>query len=166
MIEPTSLKPTRRSSPREKCFSISFCSVGVSEMPGGSLNWIRTTSGSVGCVVTWTPASYPSILRRCRLTAAGSTRRSATLTPAAVSPVITARLIIRHAGDESRLATTREPFLSAVPSAVASRIAVSGVRSTSTRPDTPHWSKSRDDARDSQIRLSWISAPDSISLYG
>jgi hypothetical protein len=88
------------------------------------------------------------------------------LTPAAVSPVIVARLIIRHAADESRLATTREPFFSAVPSAVARRIAISGVRSTLTRPDTPHWSKSRDETRDSQIRLSWMTEPDSTSLYG
>ena len=46
--------------------------------------------------------------------------------PAAFRPEIIARLIIRQPGAESRLATTRAPRLSAVPSAVASRAAVSG----------------------------------------
>jgi hypothetical protein len=68
--------------------------------------------------------------------------------------VIIARLIIRQAAGPSRLATTRAPRLSAVPSAVAKRTAVSGVRSTFTSPDTPSFPNRRDEARDSQIMLS------------
>ena len=77
-----------------------------------------------------------------------------------------ARLIIRQAGADSRLATTRAPRLSAVPSAAASRTATSGVRSTFTSPATPSRPNRREEARDSQIRLSWICAPVSTSLYG
>src|SRR5438046_6785374 len=50
--------------------------------------------------------------------------------PEDVRPVIIARLIIRHAGADSRLAATRAPRLSAVPRAAAMRTATSGVRST------------------------------------
>ena len=53
-----------------------------------------------------TAAANACVLRTCRLTAGGETRRSATSTPAAFSPEIIARLIIRHPGAESRLATT------------------------------------------------------------
>jgi hypothetical protein len=81
-----------------------------------------------------------------------------------VKPEIIARLIIRHAGADSRLATMRAPRFNAVPSAAAMRTATSGVRSTLTRPETPSRSNSRGDARDSQIRLSMIRAPDSTSL--
>src|SRR5437660_2398720 len=98
--------------------------------------------------------------------AAGSTRRSATFTPVELTPEIIARLIIRQADGDSRLATTRAPRFRAVPSAAARRTATSGVRSTLTRPATPSFPNSLEDARDSQIRLSWICAPDSTSLYG
>jgi hypothetical protein len=47
----------RRSSPRVKFFSISFCSPDVSWMPGGSKNRIWTTSGSAWLDPTWKPAS-------------------------------------------------------------------------------------------------------------
>ena len=80
--------------------------------------------------------------------------------------MIIARLIVRQARGDSRLATTRAPRLSAVPSAAASRTAVSGVRSTLISPETPSLPNSAEVARDSQIRLSWICAPDSTSLYG
>jgi len=83
-----------------------------------------------------------------------------------VNPVIIARLIIRHAGADSRLATTLASRFRAVPSAAAMRTATSGVRSTFTRPATPSRPKSRVDARDSQIRLSVMCEPDSTSLYG
>ena len=65
-----------------------------------------------------------------------------------------ARLIIWYAGALSRLATTRAPRLSAVPSAAPSRSATSGVRSTLTRPSTPSLPKTRVVPRDSQITLS------------
>ena len=77
-----------------------------------------------------------------------------------------ARLIIRYAGALSRLATTRAPRFSAVPSAAPRRTATSGVRSTLTSPTTPSCAKTRVVPRDSQIRLSWICAPYSTSLYG
>ena len=80
--------------------------------------------------------------------------------------MIIARLIIRHAGDDSRLATTRASRFKAVPSAAAMRTATSGVRSTLTRPATPSRPNSLVDARDSQITLSWMWEPDSTSLYG
>ena len=82
------------------------------------------------------------------------TRRSATSTPVEETPEIIARLIIRHAGVPSRLATTRASRFSAVPNAAASRSAVSGVRSTLTIPETPSLPKTRVVPRDSQIRLS------------
>ena len=47
---------------------------------------------------------------------------------------MSARWIMRQASADARLATTRSPRRSAVPSAAASRTAVSGVRSTFTRP--------------------------------
>ena len=93
-------------------------------------------------------------------------RRSATWTPVELRPEIIARLIIRQAAGASRLATTREPRLSAVPRAAASWTALSGVRSTFTSPETPSLPKRCDEPRDSQIRLSWICEPVSTSLYG
>src|SRR5439155_1252905 len=107
--DPTAPNATRRSSPRVKFFSTSFCSALVIWMPGGSKKRICTTSGSAWLVPTWTPASYPSVFRRCRATAAGSTRRSPTSSPADVNPEINARFVIRQAGGDSRLATTRAP---------------------------------------------------------
>ena len=80
--------------------------------------------------------------------------------------MISARFTIRHAADASRLVTTREPRLSALPSAVPRRSATSGVRSTLISPCTPSRPKMREPPRDSQIRLEWICAPDSTSLYG
>ena len=80
--------------------------------------------------------------------------------------MIIARLIVRHARGASRLATTLAPRFSAVPSAAASRTAASGVRSTSIRPVTPSLPNSAEVARVSQIRLSWMWAPDSTSLCG
>ena len=133
-MPPTSLAATRRNSPRVKCFSTSFCSAALISTPGGSKNWIRITSGSFGLIPTWKPASCASDFTRWRATAAGLTRRSATLTPVDEIPEIIARLIIRHARSPSRLATTRAPRLSAVPSAAASLTAMSGVRSTLTMP--------------------------------
>jgi hypothetical protein len=56
-MRPMSAKPTRRSSPRVKFFSISFCNDGESGMPGCSKNRICTTSGSVWLMPTWKPAS-------------------------------------------------------------------------------------------------------------
>jgi hypothetical protein len=56
-MRPMSLKPTRRSSPREKFFSISFCSDVDSWIPGCSKKRIWTTSGSTWLVPTWKPAS-------------------------------------------------------------------------------------------------------------
>ena len=44
---------------------------------------------------------------------------------------------MRQAAGDSRLATTRAPLFSAVPSAAARRTATSGVRSTFTSPETP-----------------------------
>src|SRR5438874_2036189 len=76
----------------------------------------------------WKPASKPSLFSRWRLTEAGSTRRSATSTPVELRPEIIARLTIRQAAGDSRLATTRAPRFSAVPRAAARRTAVSGVR--------------------------------------
>ena len=134
---PTSLAATRRISPRVKCFSTSFCIAAVISMPGASKNWMRTASGSFGLTPTWKPAAKPSDFTRWRATAAGMTRRSATSTPVDATPLIIARLIIRHAGVPSRDATTRSPRFSAVPSAAASWTATSGVRSTLTRPETP-----------------------------
>ena len=93
-------------------------------------------------------------------------RRSAISTPVELRPAIIARSIIRHDADASRLATTRAPRGSAVPKATASLVATSGVRSTLTSPETLSRSNSREDARDSQIRLSKICAPLSTSLYG
>src|SRR6266513_1819887 len=58
---------------------------------------------------TWKPASKLSVFSKWRLTAAGSTRRSATSTPVELSPAIIARLIIRQPGGASRLQTTRSP---------------------------------------------------------
>jgi hypothetical protein len=135
-------------------------------MPGGSKKRIWTSSGSVALVPTWNPASKLSVFRRWRATAEGRTRRSATCTPVELIPAIIARLTTRHAAGDSRLATTRAPRLSAVPRAAASRTPISGVRSTLTSPVTPPLPKSREDARDSQITLSWICVPDSTSLYG
>ena len=77
-----------------------------------------------------------------------------------------ARLIIRYADGDSRVATTVEPRFSAVPSAAPRRTATSGVTSTFTSPVTPSLPKRRVEARDSQIRLSCRCAPDSTSLYG
>ena len=149
-----------------KCFSTSFCMAALISMPGGSKNWIRITSGSVALMPTWKPASYASDLTRCRATAAGLIRRSPTCTPVEEMPEIMARLIIRHAAALSRLATTRAPRLSAVPSAAASRTATSGVRSTFTIPATPCLPKTRVVPRDSQIRLSCSVEPVSTSLNG
>ena len=115
---------------------------------------MKTASGSRWLEPTCTAAAKACVFRTCRLTAGGETRRSATSTPDAFSPEIIARLIIRQPGAESRLATTRAPRFSAVPSAVASRAAVSGVRSTLTRPETPSLPNRREDARVSQIRFS------------
>ena len=136
-MPPTSPAATRRNSPRVKCFSTSFCIAALISTPGGSKNWIRITSGSFGLTPTWKPAPCASDFTRWRATAAGLTRRSATWTPVDEIPEIIARLIIRHAAAPSRLATTRAPRFSAVPSAAASRTATSGVRSTFTIPATP-----------------------------
>ena len=75
-------------------------------------------------------------------------------TPADVSPAISARFTMRSAGADSRLATTRAPRSSAVPSAAPIRTAVSGVRSTFTSPVTPSLPNTRVVPRDSQITLS------------
>jgi hypothetical protein len=75
-------------------------------------------------------------------------------------------LIIRQAGSDSRLATIRASRLSAVPIAAATRSALSGVRSTFTRPLTPSWPKSCDDPLDSKTRFSKTWEPDSTSLKG
>src|SRR6476620_10595580 len=107
---PTSPAATRRNSPRVKCFSTSFCIAALISTPGGSKNWIRITSGSFGLTPTWNPALCASDFTRCRATAAGLTRRSATWTPVDETPEIIARLIIRHAAAPSRLATTRAPL--------------------------------------------------------
>ena len=77
-----------------------------------------------------------------------------------------ARWIIRHASEEARLATTRLPRRSAVPSASASCTAISGVRSTLTSPVAPSRPNALFVARFSQTMLSWICAPVSISLNG
>src|SRR4029450_5748171 len=63
--------------------------------------WI--VSGSDWLTPTWKPASYPWVFIRWRLTAEGSTRRSATSTPAELRAVIIARLIVRHGGGRWRL---------------------------------------------------------------
>ena len=81
-------------------------------------------------------------------------------------PEIIARLIIRQAGADSRLATTRAPRLSAVPNAAAILSAVSGVRSTLTRPMTAPWPNSCGVERASKMRFSWTCEPDSTSLKG
>ena len=88
-------------------------------MPGCSKKrtWMR--SGSLWLTPTWMPASKLWVFIMCRLTAGGSTRRSATSIPAEFRPAIIERLITRHARGASRLATTRAPRLSAVPSAAA-----------------------------------------------
>ncbi len=127
---------------------------------------MKTASGSRWLTPTWTPASKACVFNTCRLTDGGETRRSATSTPVAFRPEIMARLIIRHAGPESRLTTTRAPRVSAVPSAAASRTAVSGVRSTFTSPVMPSLPKRRVAARDSQIRFSCTCEPVSTSLKG
>ena len=165
-MPPTSAAATRRNSPRVKCFSTSFCIAALISTPGGSKNWIRITSGSFGLTPTWKPALCDSDFTRWRATAAGLTRRSATWTPVDEIPEIIARLIIRHAAAPSRLATTRAPFFSAVPSAAASRTATSGVRSTLTIPATPLLPKTRVVPRDSQMRLSCSVEPVSTSLKG
>ena len=77
-----------------------------------------------------------------------------------------ARWIMRHASGVARLATTRSPRRSAVPSAAASRTAVSGVRSTLTSPTAPSRPNGEVAARVSHTTLSWICAPVSISLNG
>ena len=59
-------------------------------------------------------------------------------------PALIARLIIREAGCASRLATMRSPRRKEVPNAIASRVAVSGVMSTLTMPETPSAEKSDD----------------------
>src|SRR5437763_360817 len=97
-MPPTSTAATVRSSPRVKCFSTSFCIAVLISIPGGSKNWIRITSGSFGLTPTWNPALCASDFTRCRATAAGLTRRSATWTPVDEMPEIIARLIILHAG--------------------------------------------------------------------
>ena len=127
---------------------------------------MRIASGSFGLIPTWKPAAKFSDFTRWRPTPAGITRRSATSTPVDERPEIIARLIIRQAGEPSREATTRAPRLSAVPNAAASRTAVSGVRSTLTRPATPSLPNTRVVPRDSQTRLSKMWEPVSTSLYG
>ena len=77
-----------------------------------------------------------------------------------------ARLTILQAAGASRLVTMRAPRFSALPRAVPRRSATSGVRSTLIRPCTPSRPKMREPPRDSQIRLEWICAPHSTSLYG
>ncbi len=100
------------------------------------------------------------------MTAAGDTRRSATETPVDVSPTISDRWMRWHALGESRLATTCAPGSSAVPSAAAKRTAVSGVRSTFTRPATPSPANRRLEARLSQTMCSCVCVPVSTSLNG
>ena len=100
------------------------------------------------------------------MTAAGEMRRSATWTPVDVRPEISARWIMRQASADARLATTRSPRRRAVPSAAASRTAVSGVRSTFTSPVAPSRPNGELAARVSQTTFSWIWAPVSISLNG
>ena len=80
-------------------------------------------------------------------------------------PESIARLIIRQAACESRLATTRAPRLSAVPSEAASRTA--GLRRQVDVDQARRRRPARRAAptpRDSQIRLSWICVPESTSL--
>jgi hypothetical protein len=110
------------------------------------------------------PASNPSVFKRCRVTALGMTRRSATWTPVALTPVMTARRMSWQAGGASRLVTIRAPRFSAVPSASPIRSAVSGVRSTLMSPAMPSRPKIVKPARDSQIRLRSTCVPDSTPL--
>ena len=148
-----------------KCFSTSFCIAAY--LDPRRLEELDPHDLGVGRADADVDAGGEALrLERCRATAAGSTRRSATSTPVEASPEIIARLIIRHAAGASRLATTRAPRLSAVPSAAARRTAISGVRSTFTSPETPCLPKSRVVPRDSQMRLSKICEPVSTSLYG
>ncbi len=112
-------------------------------------------SGSAVLGRTCTPAPRPSLFRKWRLTAAGMTWRSATSTPVDVIPETTARFSSRLAGAPSRLVTTLTPRFRAVPSAIPIRSAVSGVRSTFTRPETA----SRPKRREGEPRL-----PDQVSV--
>jgi hypothetical protein len=63
--------------------------------------------------------------------------RSMTWTPLRFKPAMIARLSARATRLVSRLVHTTEPFLSAVPYAIASRTATSDVMSTLARPRTP-----------------------------
>ena len=114
---------------------------------------MKIASGSRWLEPTWTAAANACVLSTWRLTAGGETRRSATSIPAAFRPEIIARLIIRQPGAESRLATTRASLQRGAERG-RSLAAVSGVRSTLTRPPTPSFPNKRDEARVSQIRFS------------
>ena len=72
----------------------------------------------------------------------------------------------RHESEAARLVTIRSPRSSAVPSAMPTRSAVSGVRSTLMRPVMPSTPIRREESRDSQMRFRSTSAPDSTSLNG
>ena len=100
------------------------------------------------------------------MTAAGITWMSAAWTPVELTPARSARRMRRHEADAARLVTTRAPRSRAVPRAMPSRRAVSGVRSTSIRPEIPDTPTSREESRDSQMRLRSTTVPDSTSLNG
>jgi hypothetical protein len=121
-----------------------------------SLWWSRTVS----------PPNARGDLIRNRVTGTLATSRSSTSTPAAFSPAIIARLSIRADRLESRDVTTVVPFGRAVPYAIATRTASSGVTSTLARPFTPSRPKRLRAPLLSHTMLLLTIAPSSIVLNG
>ena len=105
--------------------------------PSASKKRISTASGSPGASRTVIPPRALPLRtwKRVRGTVASST--SSTFTPARLTPPMTARFSARATRLVSRLVVTVAPFLSAVPYAVATRIATSGVTSTLASPRIP-----------------------------
>ena len=108
----------------------------------------------------------PRDFTRCRATAAGLTRRSATWTPVDESPEIIARLIIRQAAAPSRLATTRAPRFERGAERGGEPHCDIRRQVDVHHPRHPGLPKTRVVPRDSQIRLSCSVEPVSTSLNG
>ncbi len=101
-----------------------------------------------------------------RVTGTEATSRSSTLTPAALSPAMRARLSIRAARLESREVTTVLSLGSVVAQAMATRAASSGVMSTLARPETPEAPNRLRAPRVSRMIEELTVAPASMVLNG
>src|SRR5436853_537171 len=87
------------------------------------MNRISTLSGSSGARRTEIPPCARSLRTWKRVTGTVDSSRSITCTPLRLRPAMIARLSARAIRLVSRLTHTTEPFLSAVPSAMARRLA-------------------------------------------